>query len=76
MDTASYEVVNRATRLAGNGPALVKRRNKANDRFMPRPKGEHQMSRHGVATLGKGHAIPCELRLVPGHLERSVPIKP
>jgi len=59
MDTARREAVSRATRLAGNGPALVKRRNKANDRFTSRPKGAPQLTWYGVAALEKGMPFPA-----------------
>jgi hypothetical protein len=50
--------VSRATCLAGKGPALVKRRNKANHRFTSRPKGVSQVTWHCVAALGKGMPFP------------------
>jgi hypothetical protein len=76
MDAARREAVSRATRLAGNGPVLAKRRNKANDRFTPRPKGASQVTWHSVAALEKDMPFPAGLRLVPGHLGRSVTINP
>ena len=59
MGTARREAVSRATRLAGNGPVLVKRRNKANGRFTPRPKGASQVTWPGVAALEKGTPGPA-----------------
>jgi hypothetical protein len=59
MDTARREVVSRATRLAGNGQVLAKRRNKANDRFTPRPKGAPQVTWHSVAALEKDMPFPA-----------------
>ena len=76
MDTARREVVSRATRLAGNGPALVKRRNKANDHFTSRPEGASQVTWHRVAALEKDMPFPAGLRLVPDRLGRSVTINP
>ena len=63
MDTARREAVSRATRLAGKGPALVKRRNKVNDRFTPRPKGMPQVTWHCVAALEKGMPFPAGFAL-------------
>jgi hypothetical protein len=59
MNTARREAVSRTTRLAGNGPALVKRRNNANDRFTPRPKGVPHMTWHCVTALEKGMPFPA-----------------
>ncbi len=68
MGTARRAAVSRATRLAGTGPALVKRRNKANDRFTPRPKGAPQVTWHCVAALEKGMPFPAGCVGVPHHL--------
>jgi len=54
MDTARREAVSRATRLAGNGPVLAKRRNKANDHFTPRPKGAPQVTWNKAQPAGNG----------------------
>jgi hypothetical protein len=51
--SASWEVVDRKARLAGNGPVLAKRCNAADDRFPVRPKGGAQMSQYSVAALEK-----------------------
>jgi len=58
-DSASWEVVGRKARLAGNGPVLAKRCNATDERFPARPKGVTQM------------AIPCKLRLDLEHLGGS-----
>jgi len=63
MVTARREAVSRATRLAGNGPVLAKRRNKANDRFTLRPKGAPQVTWHCVAALEKGMPFPADSAL-------------
>jgi hypothetical protein len=80
MDTARREAVSRATRLAGKtqstrcargasfGPVLVKRRNKANGRFTPRPKGASQVTWPGVAALEKGTPFSAGCVGVPHHL--------
>ena len=68
MDSARREAVSRATRLAGNGPVLVKRRNKANGRFTPRPKGASQVTWLGVAALEKGMPFSAGCVGVPHHL--------
>ena len=59
MDTARREVVSRAAHLADNGPVLVKRCNKANGRFTPRPKGAPQVTWHLVAALEKDMPFPA-----------------
>ena len=68
-------MVSRATRLAGKthctrfargasfGPVLVKRRNKANDRFTPRPEGASQVTWHRVAALEKGMPFTADCAL-------------
>jgi len=66
-------VVDRKTRLAGNGLVLAKRCNAADDRFPVRPKGGSQMLQYCVAALEKEHAIFCGLRLVLEHLGTSEP---
>jgi len=53
MDSASWEVVGRKARLAGNGLVLAKRRNATDDRFPARPKGGSQMLQYCVAALEK-----------------------
>jgi hypothetical protein len=68
--SASRKVVDRKSRLAGNGPVLVTKRNAASDYFSTRPKGA-QMIQSRVAALEKGHTIPCGLRLVLHHLDSS-----
>ena len=59
MGTARREAVSRATRLAGNGPVLAKRRNKANGRFTSRPEGALQVIWYCVAALEKGMPFPA-----------------
>jgi len=51
--SASWEVVDRKARLAGNGRVLAKRRNATDDRFPTRPKGGTQMLQHFVTALEK-----------------------
>jgi len=51
--SASWEVVDRKARLAGNGLVLAKRCNAADDHFPARPKGGSQMSQYRVAILEK-----------------------
>ncbi len=75
MNTARREAVGRATRLAGNGLVLVKRRNKANDRFTPRPKGALQVTLHASpkaptfgTALEKGMPFPADCVGMPHHL--------
>ncbi|MCH7507949.1 MAG: hypothetical protein IID60_11695 [Proteobacteria bacterium] len=52
-DSASWEVVDRKARRAGNGLVLGKRCNATDDRFPARPKGGSQMSQYRVAALEK-----------------------
>jgi hypothetical protein len=52
-NSASWEVVGRKARLAGNGLVLAKRRNATDDHFPVRPKGGSQMPQYWVAALEK-----------------------
>ncbi|MCH7507716.1 MAG: hypothetical protein IID60_10495 [Proteobacteria bacterium] len=61
--SASWEVVDRKARLAGNGLVLVKRRNAADDRFPTRPKGVTQMSQSRVAALEKDEPFSARCAL-------------
>ena len=70
-DSASWEVVGRKARLAGNGLVLGKRCNATDDRFPARPKGVTQMFQSCVAALEKEQAIPFKLRLDLEHLGGS-----
>jgi hypothetical protein len=71
MDSASCEAVARKARLAGNGPALGKRRNAADDGFTTRPQGAGQTIQARVAVPEKDRAISCGRRLVLSRLAGS-----
>jgi len=72
-DSASWEVVDRKARLAGNGLVLAKRRNTTDDRFPARPKGGAQLSQGSVAAIEKDTPVLCGLRLVLKHPGTSEP---
>ena len=56
-------MVSRKACLAGNGPALSKRHNAADDRFLTRPKGACLCRHCGVALFVKGWPFPAERAL-------------
>jgi len=62
-NAAGRKGIERKARLAGNGPALAKRRNAAGDPFPACPKGAPHRRPCGVAALAKGWAIDCGRRL-------------
>ena len=63
MGSAGRETVGRKARRAGNGKALGKRRNTADERFTARPKGVLQMIQYGVAALEKGLPFSADCAL-------------
>jgi hypothetical protein len=62
-DSASWEVIGRKARLAGNGPVLAKRCNATDERFPARPKGVTQMSQSCVAAFEKDKPFPASCAL-------------